>query len=568
MPKKKREVPVVTKTEFAPPEPETDICPLCGVQIPEDTLRSPKILCEHCHRPIACPSCKEEVLKPVGITSCPWCKNDPKSTEKIQQALFTQQEWEEIRKREGIVETGFNPVQMMTSGMIFGSVSSTQSPYSHEYPYRDPPKSMSVTEGWGVPPTQYKKPKINHIKPPKHDPDVPAYVIKEEAQRGTGRTTQKVMSVLNHLVHRPTLQMYDSRHVLFVVDNQRTKKHVKRTFADVFEKYFNKGDYHFEGVMTKITIKSIDQIRWVPGVRPTLIVIDLMGALSIDRAKDLRRYLSVHACPIVGDIEEIPEKESVESLNLKPIPKIPDDHPQKTWAKPSQPLTVDIKGNKAKLILSDEEIPLQNVKIDIQQESGDPIYGVGKREPIAFANPTQTTTIKGTIEDTINANEVIGVSVNGGEAGDIISVHTNSDGVITARTRHPISPGDVVQSDPQTKQLELYARQLGKTYSRTELPPSSATRCMKCGNSGDHCTCRDEPKMSWWKRIIKEFTDYYPLKFNDNQPHRRPKKCPTCNGDEPSSVPHLCPYDEDINAIHDVFCWCCHDCEDNCAMDI
>lgn len=31
---------------------------------------------------------------------------------------------------------------------------------------------------------------------------------------------------------------------------------------------------------------------------------------------------------------------------------------------------------------------------------------------------------------------------------------------------------------------------------------------------------------------------------------------------------HPCPYEEDINQDSETLCWCCKDCEEQCAMDI
>lgn len=43
--------------------------------------------------------------------------------------------------------------------------------------------------------------------------------------------------------------------------------------------------------------------------------------------------------------------------------------------------------------------------------------------------------------------------------------------------------------------------------------------------------------------------------------------CRTCSG-EPSSEPHPCPYDEDVNHDGDTLCNCCDICTEECARDI
>ena len=142
--------------EFVPPEPETNMCPLCGDTIPDDTLRSPNILCGECKRPIACPSCKQEVLEPVGITECPWCKIDPKSTESIRHALHVRKEkktYEEEQQERYKFMTDYATARTdQPMGMDFArsvmtaqpyppqeSYSHDQESYSHEYPHRDGP---------------------------------------------------------------------------------------------------------------------------------------------------------------------------------------------------------------------------------------------------------------------------------------------------------------------------------------------------------------------------------------------------------------------------------------------
>ena len=44
-------------------------------------------------------------------------------------------------------------------------------------------------------------------------------------------------------------------------------------------------------------------------------------------------------------------------------------------------------------------------------------------------------------------------------------------------------------------------------------------------------------------------------------------KCPSCGKNE-AQESHPCPYQADVNKDSEFECYCCEDCEQNCADDI
>lgn len=373
--------------EFAPPEPETNICPLCNDIIPDDTLRSPNFLCEKCKRPIACPSCKEEVLEPVGITECPWCHTDTKSTEKIKHAIRVRQEkktYEEEQTERYKFMTEYATEPVVPTDPIGPK---PWDPTYDEYPHRDDDDLMKPKKGWGVP-FDIEKPTVASIAKEQekiadimlNEIDDEIEQIKEEAQRGTGRSTQRRLSALNHLIDRVTGFVYEKRKVLFIVDTQKDVKATRRAFEEL--RLRNPTDKYIinSGFMDRIDIRTLHDYNdyTVRGRRGyTLIVIDLIAPMPKEEIKRFKMNISTHMCPIIGgeSIVETGEEEK------------PDPDPTK--------YNVTEHEFQPKILVEGKEYPVTDVKYTVNQDV-QPVYAMGERR--AVVHNRGPTTVEGTFK--------------------------------------------------------------------------------------------------------------------------------------------------------------------------
>lgn len=360
--------------EFAPPEPETNICPLCGDTIPDDTLHSPNILCEKCHRPIACSRCKREVLEPVGITKCPWCKIEPESTERIKHALRVRKEkktYEEEQQERYKFMTDYvtaridQPMDIdLGQSMMTSQPYPPQEPYSHEYPHRDGPDLMAKKSGWGAPfDIDTEKSLISNVAKITKDKIVKDKMehLKEEAQRATGRSTQRRLSAMNHLFDRVANAPFPDRKVLFIVSSQGMTKETERGFQELYTKYPNQYNSSYsvdqafqEAFMDRIDIITIRSLmRGYHGY--TLIVLDLIAPLQEGEAKRLKMNISPFGCPIIGgeSIVEVPDKPiegAAEEVTLAPY-----DTPKISWG------DQEIKVSKSNITIKNDIVPVRSI---------------------------------------------------------------------------------------------------------------------------------------------------------------------------------------------------------------
>lgn len=510
-------IPPKKMVEFAPPEPETNICPLCGDTIPDDTLRSPRILCGDCRRPIACPSCKEEILKPVGITECPWCRTDSESTEKIKHSLRVRQEKETYEKElvkpsTGKLLEGFATYRtdQATDFPVFGE-GTPYSTLSHaiagledqdQYPHRNGPDAMSRKGGWGAPfDIPNKSDILSRIKEPMKSAVLEREeYLKEEAQRGTGRSTQRRLSAMNHLYHRESGKFYMNRKVLIIVDTQRNVKETRGALEDLYVNRYNLGSGVFETIFTKyIHIMTIRNAHMRDRHGYTLIVLDLVVPMEKMEAKRLRMGISIHACPIIGG-ESIVETED------------PEPEP----GREAEGFNTFGSGFQPKVIIGDEEIPVTDVTYTVDQDV-QPVYSPGERKAvITRKGPTKVEgTFKGVmatkIAETVPELESLeaqslGYAIGPPNDDGIIGVmrDTGKISVRLVNTDKEFKPGDLVTIDDVYSPNDPIMQQpVGTTArkSRKEKPPRSARRKMaEPSQSLIHRIGGGPTK--WWKWVI------------------------------------------------------------------
>ena len=383
----------MSKTEFAPPIPITNVCGFCNTKIPEKQIMTTGITCVDCKRPV-CPSCKTDINQ-VGLDGCPYCEtihldDSNVGVKRALKEIYEKKLIERKQKIEKQVSGQDDETPWMTTSYGTGtpvvtntswSASSSSQPFvpgtpvtqDDQYPYRpsayppqweeedplaepmDKPKkkidhedneNMQMMEALGLDkklyPYQKKWLKGKFPGPDKEDiritqrftpaPHKPSNIsgiasvtdVKEEAQRGTGRSTQRQLTALNHFFDRTTGKHEAGRSVLFVVNNQRMLKEAKRNIMRLYAEEYTRSNIQrgvFDKVMDNIHFWNVNQP--IKGIHPTLVVIDLVAPITYAQKIYLNRFLE-HV-PCVG----------TESIMV-------EYEPARGWAKPSQPLTTSI----------------------------------------------------------------------------------------------------------------------------------------------------------------------------------------------------------------------------------
>lgn len=518
--------------EFAPPEPETNICPLCNDTIPDDTLRSPNFLCEKCKRPIACIGCKEEVLEAVGITECPWCHTDTESTEKIKHAIRVRREKKTYEEEFAERAKFMTDYATMSTSQIMpqhwqptispsttesGPVSPNGKPWEptyDEYPHRDDDDLMKAKKGWGVPFDIPKPDFLSGIKEPMKSAVLEREeYLKEEAQRGTGRSTQRRLSAMNHFFDRVSGKVHMGRNVLFIVDNQRMAKDTRSAMEDLYMHNYNMGSGVYETIFKKnLDIISIHEFssRLPRGKHYTMVVLDLVAPLDRDRAKFIKMEISVYGCPIIGgeSIVEMGDPEPEPGREAEGFNTFGD-----AYGKATTP--------KAKVIIGDQEIPVSNMKMTVENDI-QPVYAVGERRAVGHSRGP--TTVEGTFKgvvglpanekatygamtkaENIDNKDIIGYAIDAANKDGIVAVYNKrNDGIINVHLAKPgkklFGPGDLVYADDVIPRDDPIMQQpISKVLrSRKEKPPRTALRCFKCGQIPDECTCKEETDWFGW----------------------------------------------------------------------
>ena len=130
----------------------------------------------------------------------------------------------------------------------------------------------------------------------------------EEAQRGTGRTTQRIKSVFGHFVDGAVGLRKDleSRRLLYLVDSEREAKRINTVMTQEWEYGF----YRKLGAATLATVKDRTDImsvshflhKGVIGKNYTLVIADLTYETIMNHGKDLRTTLQYYNAPVIGDV--------------------------------------------------------------------------------------------------------------------------------------------------------------------------------------------------------------------------------------------------------------------------
>lgn len=296
-----------------PPEPITNACVFCGESITDEILREPGTLCSDCHRP-TCPSCIED-LKQTGLWGCWYCSTVDVDERNPQ----IQKELEKIRK-EKLRERQHDPVlpvtpYITTTNQVASTSgttswnwqnSSTSPPrsYGDEYPHRDPPNLLDREEGWGVAPADWDGDKIMPPGSGKEAEDV----IKEEAQRGTGRTVQRVKSIFGHFLDGSIglRKNADERRLLFLVDTQsmvgRIKEVIRREYSLAYHERFGKETLEFISSRVDLMPVGIALSGGTIGKRYTLVIGDLALASVELYGKALNRMVQRIGAPFIGEV--------------------------------------------------------------------------------------------------------------------------------------------------------------------------------------------------------------------------------------------------------------------------
>ena len=132
---------------------------------------------------------------------------------------------------------------------------------------------------------------------------------KEEAQRGTGRTTQRIKSVFGHFIDGPVglRKDFDTRRILYLVDNRREVKRITRVMTQEWEYGF----YRKLGRETLTTIEKRTDIlpvkialNWggLAGKHYSLVIADITYAAMVQDGKKINKMLQYIRAPIIGDV--------------------------------------------------------------------------------------------------------------------------------------------------------------------------------------------------------------------------------------------------------------------------
>ncbi len=132
--------------------------------------------------------------------------------------------------------------------------------------------------------------------------------IVEEAQRGTGRTIQRIKSVFGHFVDGAVglRKYYDSRRLLYLVDSEREAKRINAVMAQEWRYGF----YRKLGLTTLNTIRDRTDImsiatalhRGTIGKHYTLVVADITYEAMTRDGEKINKMLQYIGAPIIGDV--------------------------------------------------------------------------------------------------------------------------------------------------------------------------------------------------------------------------------------------------------------------------
>lgn len=360
-----------TIVEFEAPEPISTACPFCGDGIPNDTLRSPGFLCPDCLRPVACASCMEQV-KDVGLKGCPWCSElnldedngaIKKSLEEIRDKKL--REYERIRERrrphdQVIPLTPYKPPQpyvwendnsgAASTDRVWVSSDSTTTVATNiwqpvyyagnaeavkpgdilvaddEYPSRVKPMQWKQPQDYdkdditeildqsqkvvGVAMDNFEAGDI--VKVLNSDAARKMSVI-EEAQRATGRTTQRLNSAIKHLRDEERQRKYEKlpqglietpRRVCFVVDTWSDAARVSNELRHLLKYRHKISSNPAELIMDRIDIQNVDSLKSaIIGRHYSLIIVDLALNTRQLYRKELKEFAGTQNAPVIGELE-------------------------------------------------------------------------------------------------------------------------------------------------------------------------------------------------------------------------------------------------------------------------
>jgi len=300
------------------PEPITDECVFCKTVVSRKVLNKPETVCNDCHRP-TCPNCIED-LKQTGLWGCWYCstvdidERNPeiqKELEKIkEEKLKARRQPTEHHRVEPIVSVSSSSTPIWPDNRAWERMTAVDT--SDEYPYRDPPNILDREEGWGAAPLDMESEDVEPgdllVASDKKFGVVEKAQLKEQAQRGTGRTVQRVKSVFGHFIDGSVgpRKDFDSRRLLYLVDNAREAKRVNRIMTQEWEYGF----YRKLEAPVLVGIKNRTDIMPIKvaltsgtiGKHYTLVIADITYAAMAQDGKKINKMLQELGAPVIGDV--------------------------------------------------------------------------------------------------------------------------------------------------------------------------------------------------------------------------------------------------------------------------
>ncbi len=324
-----------------PPEPVSNSCEFCKNPIDPKVLHIPGVICTDCHRP-TCPDCRI-IIQEVGLKGCFYCRTlelDERNETVKKELKRIREELLEKRRPPPIIDP-FDPGKVMTTStpmvittdntdtatpVTFNTVANTEVG-NDQYPYRDPPNMLDKEGGWGVAPLDWGDEKLkpigfatrkakkgetvsvinqkSNIIPVVTAKDVqPGDLVtmanlKEEAQRGTGRTTQRLLTAIKHIMDEQYREFHpyvtsEPRRVLVIGNNMKDCSRLGYELGHLlkYRKRFN--DEAATALAKRIDVMPVAELGSIKGMRFTMIIVDVTLDTQVQYGKELNEFLAIH----------------------------------------------------------------------------------------------------------------------------------------------------------------------------------------------------------------------------------------------------------------------------------